>query len=130
MSGPMDIAEKLKSAWDKWGPKGVSKCLRVEWDDTAVRVRVLDRMREEWNQDFLWSDITKVCFKDEGVSKSDAILLQLREPGKWATVLTEAEGGPGFVSELVSRGLFPKHMLDKAVGSSTGGMHCWPPNES
>jgi hypothetical protein len=67
-------------------------------------------------------------FKDEGVSKSDAILLQLREPGRWATVLTEAEGGPALVGELVARGSFPKDLLDKAVGSSSGEMYCWPPS--
>jgi len=124
------LVGRLKSAWSKRGPKGLSKCLLVERDDTTVRVRVLDRLNPEWNQDFLWADITKVCFQDQGISKSDAILLQLREQGKWATVLTEAQGGPNFVSELVARGLFPKHMLDKAVASSSGGMYCWPPNES
>jgi hypothetical protein len=86
----------------------------------------MERLNPEWNQEFLWCDITKVCFKDEGVSKSDSILLQLREPGKWATVLTEAHGGPAFVSELVARGLFPKRLLEKAVASSTGGAFCWP----
>lgn len=121
--------ERLKSAWSKLGPKKLSKCLLVEWDDATVRVRVLDRLNPEWNQDFLWTDITRVCFKDEGISKSDAILLQLREPGQWATVLTEAQGGPNFVSELVARGLFPRPMLDKAVASSGGGMYCWPPDE-
>jgi hypothetical protein len=118
---------RLKSVLGRLGPKGVSQCLRVEWDDKAVHVRVLDKMLDEWNQDFLWSDVTRVCFKDEGMSKSDAIRLQLREPGKWATVLTEAEGGPAFVAELVARGLFPREMLDRAIGSSSGGTFCWPP---
>ena len=122
------VAGRFKAAWSKWGPKGLSRCLLVEWDDTEIRVRVLDKLKPEWNQEFLWADITKVCFKDEGLSKSDSILLQLREPGKWATVLTEAQGGPKFVSVLVAKGLFPKHLLEKAVASSSGGTFCWPPD--
>jgi hypothetical protein len=90
---------------------------------------MLDKLDADWNQEFKWSDITRVCFKDEGISASDILFLELRGQKKPATVLTEAAGGPAFVAELVSRGLFPRHMLDKAVGSSTGGMYCWPPNE-
>jgi hypothetical protein len=124
------LLRRLKSEWSKLRPKALSDCLLVEWDDTTVRVRVLDTLNPEWNQEFLWADITKVCFKDEGIAMSDAILLQLREQGKWATVLTEAQGGPSFVSELVARALFPKHMLEKAITSSNGEMSCWPPNEN
>jgi hypothetical protein len=84
-------------------------------------------LNADWNQDLLWADITKVCFKDESISESDVILLQLREPKKWAAVLTEAQGGPEFIAQLVARELFPMHMLKKAVASSTGRTYCCLP---
>jgi hypothetical protein len=60
---------------------------------------------------------------------SDVVYLDLRGHEKPAVLLTEAEGGPGFMAQLLVRELFPKEIFNKAVSSSDGGTHCWPPKE-
>jgi hypothetical protein len=63
----------------------------VEWDDKSVWVRVLDQLPSFWNQDFLWRDITRVCFKDEGVSSSDILFLEVRDRGTVAAFWVESQ---------------------------------------
>jgi hypothetical protein len=123
------LIEKVRSWWAVWRPKNISKSLSVDWDDTIVTVRVLDNLDTDWNQEFKWSDITRVCFKDEGIPASDILFLEIRGQDQPATVLTEARRGTEFFAELVKRGFFPDGVLQKAITSSTGGLYCWPPNE-
>jgi hypothetical protein len=84
------LIEKPKSWWTVWRPKNLSRCLRIEWDDTSVTVRVLEKLDLDWNQDFRWADVTRVCFRDGGISHSDILFLELRGREKPATILTEA----------------------------------------
>jgi len=108
----------------------MSERLAVEFDDHQVRVSVLADLEATWNQTFYWSNIRRVCFQDGGVSSSDIIYVSLKEPDKVMVVPTEAKGGPAFVGALCDRGLFPEAIWRKALGDTSGGMHCWPPASS
>jgi hypothetical protein len=121
--------ERLRSWWAVTGPKNVSKCLRVDWDDTSVRVRVMEKLAPDWNQEFQWADVVRVCFKDQGVFASDILFLEIRGQEKPAAILTEALRGTEFMAELVRRDLFPSEVFRKAIASAGGGLFCWPPNE-
>ena len=58
---------------------------------------------------------------------SDIIYVSLKDPDKVMAVLTEASGGAAFLGALCERGLFPEAVWRKAMGDTSGGMHCWPP---
>jgi len=59
---------------------------------------------------------------------SDVLLLEIQGREKPAVVLTEAHGGPEFMAELLKRELFPQKVFDKAISSTDGTTHCWPPD--
>jgi len=105
----------------------MSEQLGVELDDSQVRVNVLADLEPSWNQAFDWSNIRRVCFKDGGLSSSELIYISLLQPDKVMVVPTEAKGGAAFVGALCDRGLFPEAVWRKAMGDTSGGMHCWPP---
>ncbi len=111
------------------GPRRLEELLVVEYDDVEVRVRVLSELEPGWNQTFRWADIKRVCFKDEGLWQSDTVYVSLGDREKPAVVPTEARGGHVFFGALCERGLFPEHVWRKATGDTSGGMHCWPPDE-
>lgn len=108
----------------------ISEKLAVEFDDLQIRVRVLADLEPSWNQTFDWSNIRRVCFKDGGMLSSDIIYVSLKDPDKVMAVLTEAKGGAAFLGALCNRGLFPEAVWRKALGDTSGGMHCWPPASS
>ena len=108
----------------------MSEKLSVEFDDLQIRVRVLADLEPSWNQTFDWLNIRRVCFKDGGMLSSDIIYVSLKDPDKVMAVLTEARGGAAFLSALCDRGLFPEAVWRKAMGDTSGGMHCWPPASS
>jgi hypothetical protein len=58
------------------------------------------------------------------------IYVSLKDPDKVMAVLTEAKGGAAFLGSLCDRGLFPEAVWRKALGDTSGGMHCWPPASS
>ena len=123
----------LKSLWAWWNPragKPLGELLVVEFDDAQVRVRVLADLEAEWNQTFQWSNITRVCFKDGGLLSSDVVYVSLNDRQKPAVVPTEALGGPQFFGELCHRGYLPESVWRRAVGDTSGGLHCWPPGDS
>lgn len=107
-------------------PKPFDQLLAVEFDETEVRVRVLQRLETGWNQTFEWSNIKRVCFKDGGLWSSDIVYISLINPDVVKTVPTEARGGSQFFGALCDRGLFPEHVWRRAIGDTNGGMHCWP----
>ena len=123
------LLEELKSWWASRQPRDPSKCLLLEWDDTTVRVKVLEAFDESWNQEFPWSGITRVCFSDGGISMSDVLSLEIQGREKPAVVLTEARGGPEFMAELLKRELFPQKVFNNAISSTDGSTHCWPPDK-
>jgi hypothetical protein len=104
--------------------------LAVEYDEREVRVRVLERLEPAWNQSFEWSDVKRVCFKDEGAWHSDILFIYLKSRDVPVFVLVEARGGSEFVGALTDRGLFPEAVWRKAVAETSGGLHCWPPAEN
>jgi hypothetical protein len=108
----------------------MSEKLSVEFDDLQIRVRVLADLEPSWNQTFDWSNIRRVCFKDGGMLSSDIIYVSLKDPDKVMAVLTETRGGAAFLGALCDRGLFPEAVWRKAMGDTSGGMHCWPPASS
>lgn len=61
-------------------PTPLNELLAVEFDDARVKLRVLGELDPAWNQEFIWADITRVCFKDEGLYTSDSIIVQLKDP--------------------------------------------------
>jgi hypothetical protein len=117
----------LRKWWKSRRRRPLNELLAVEFDDNEVRVRVLDGLEPAWNQTFLWSDITRVCFKEEGLWSSDNLFLTLRGQEKVSVVPTEAKGGTEFFGALCERGLFPEEVRRKAIGDTSGGTHCWPP---
>ncbi|HUR41964.1 MAG TPA: hypothetical protein VM240_12445 [Verrucomicrobiae bacterium] len=125
----MALVASLKQWWKSRQGRPLQELLAVDFDDKEIRVRVLADLEAEWNQTFLWSDITRVCFKDGGILSSDIVYVTLRDCEKVAQVPTEAKDGHKFFGELCERGLFPEEIWRKAAGDTSGGMHCWPPFE-
>jgi len=111
-------------------PKPMSELLTVEFDDARVRVLVLAGLDPAWNQEFVWADIVRVCFKDEGLYTSDSIIIQLHGRERPVVVPSEAKGGSEFFGALSERGYFPQEVWQRATGETSGAMHCWPPLES
>lgn len=110
------------------GPPPPNECLAVTFDDQQIHIRVLAHLEPGWNATVAWQDITRVCFKDEGMLRSDLLFLTVRGREQVVPVLTEAEGAMSLLAALNERGLFPLDVWRKAVGDTSGGMHCWPPH--
>jgi hypothetical protein len=111
-------------------PKPLSELLAVEFDEQEVRVVVVEKLDANWKQTFAWRNITRVCFKDAGLYRSDFFIITLSDCEKPAVILTEAKGGPAFAGALAERGYFPEQIWRRAVGDTSGGVHCWPPQPS
>jgi hypothetical protein len=126
----MSALARFKSWFQARRSRRLNEVLIVEYDDVEVRVRVLGELEAGWNQTFRWADIKRVCFKDEGMWQSDTVYISLSGRENPAVVPTEAKGGHVFFGALCDRGLFPEHAWRKAVGDTSGGMHCWPPHET
>jgi len=126
----MSLLARLHSWWIARRPKPLNQLLSVEFDDREVRVIVLERLDAEWNQNFRWADIKRVCFKDEGLYSSDRIFIELEGRQSPAVVLTEARGGTTFFGALCERGYFPEEVLRQALGETEGASYCWPPKSS
>jgi len=123
------LVQRLKSWLLSFGGHPVSGLLAVDWDETTVRVQVLDQLEPFWNQEFRWADVTRVCFKDEGLFASDILFLEVAGREYPICILTEARQGPEFVGQLAGRGLLPLDVVKKAAGCTNGRMICWPPRE-
>lgn len=123
------LASMLKSGLSRLRGRRLSSLLVIDMDETTVRVRVLGELEPDWNQEFQWADITRVCFKDEGIFRSDLVFLEINGRDQPVCILTEAQQGPEFMGQLVGRGLFPPGIFKKAITSSDGGIYCWPPRQ-
>ena len=108
-------------------PKPFSELLSVQFDDDRVKVLVLERLDPALNQDFAWADISRVCFKDEGLNSSDSIIIQLNGRERLVVLLSEVKGGSEFFGALTERGYFPEEVWRRAIGETGGSIHCWPP---
>jgi hypothetical protein len=114
----------LKS-WFK-GRKLLEDKLEVKFDDGAVRVTVLAELGATWNQSFEWANIRRVCFKDGGLYGSDIVYVSLKVPDKVCAIPIEARGGSAFFRALCEKGYFPEKVWRRALGDTSGGLHCWP----
>lgn len=92
-------------------------------------MRTPDGNDELWNRAFGWSEIVRVCFRDEGLDHSDLLFIELRHQPKPIVVPTEAAGGPALFGELTTRGFFPEDAWRKAMGEAGGRTFCWPPHD-
>jgi hypothetical protein len=121
--------ERFKTWWKSRSSKPLNQLLAVEFDEAEVHVKVIEKLEPKWNQSFRWSDITRVCFKDGGMLSSDIIYVSLSDRERVAVVPTEARGGSEFFGALCDREYFPEKVWRRAVGDTSGGLHCWPPAE-
>ena len=122
------MLQQLRTRWPFRRRKPLNELLAVEFDDLGASVKVLQELNEGWNQQFAWKNVRRVCFKDGGLMASDIIYVSLKEPDRVVVVPTEATGGVAFFGALVERGLFPDKAWRRAMGNTSGGMHCWPEN--
>jgi hypothetical protein len=120
------VLEVIKNLFSRRRPKPLDQLLSVEFDQEHVRVVVLAELESAWNQAFAWNNIRRVCFKDGGMWGSDVLYISLKEPDTVCTIPTEALGGHTFFGALCDRGYFPEAVWRRAVGDTSGGMHCWP----
>ena len=123
------MIDRLAKWWKARSGKPANEMLAVEFDDTEIRVRVLEGLEPEWNQTIRWSNIRRICWKDGGISSSDLVYISQIEPDRVVVVPTEARGGHEFFGALCERDLFPEHVWRRALGDTSGGTHCWPPAE-
>lgn len=126
----MTILGKLRDWLQSRKRKPLNQLLSISFDEVTVRVVVLAELDAGWNQSFRWSDVERVCFKDEGLYASDLILIQQIGRDKPIVVPTEADGATEFLGALTVRGYFPEQLWKDAVGETNGGLHCWPPIDS
>lgn len=99
----------------------------VESDEIRVKISACPPGRDLWEQSFLWSEVTRICFKAEGFSASDGIYVFTSQRPESFVIPTEAKGGTEFWSQAVGRGLFPAELAIKAASSPEGTSTCWPP---
>jgi len=99
----------------------------IECDDALVTLRVSPPGKDPWTQAFPWSSIVRVCFRGEGVGDSDTLYVFTTQRPESYVIPTEGRGGPAFFGALVERGLFPRDLFAKAMGSTGGATYCWPP---
>ena len=125
----MTLVSKFKAWWSTKQRLPLDQMLCVEFDEDGVRICVLARLEQSWNQAFGWNEVTRVCFKANGVFGSDSIFVQLRHRDIPVVVPIDASGGSAFCGTLCERGFFPGEIWRKAVGDISGGSHCWPPDE-
>jgi hypothetical protein len=118
------VLQAIKRLFRRSAP--LKEILSVEFDNSEVRVRVLAELEPAWNQTFEWNNIRRVCFKDGGMMNSDIIYISLKQPDTVCTVPTEAQGGDRFFGALCEKGFFPESVWRRAVGDTSGGLHCWP----
>ena len=119
------MLHRFKSWLTSRKPKPLSELLAVEFDDAGGRVLGVEELDPEWNQEFTWDRVRRVCFKDGGMLSSDIVYLSLVHPEQVVAVPTEARGGAEFFGQICERGLLPEAIWRKAVGDTSGGLHCW-----
>ena len=122
----MSVLARIRSWWDAGRPRPLSELLSVEFDALEIRVRVLARLEENWNQSCEWAKIERVCFRDAGLYSSDELFIEVQGRERPLVVLTEARGGAAFFGALSDRGYFPEAVWRKAMGATGGGTYCWP----
>lgn len=101
----------------------------VRFDKKEVEISAKPPGKKSWKQVFPWESVERVCFKDERANASDGIYVFTSLRQESFVIPVEASGGTEFLHELVSKGLFPEHLMKEAALSTNGGFYCWPPVE-
>ena len=124
----MTIIDKILSFLNSRKSKPLSELLAVSFNEEKIVVTVLEKLEDEWNQEFRWSEIERTCFKDGGLYSSDIIYIEVKGREDQIAVPLESRGGDDFFARLTEdEKYFPKSILNKAIGSTDGGLYCWPP---
>ncbi len=105
---------------------GLMDWYHVSFDEQSIRRRVEPPGREPWEDDLLWADIERVCFKTGDLYTSDEIYIFTRRRPESYLIPTEAEGGRELMDEIVRRKLFDAELMIEAVQTSDE-LFCWPP---
>ena len=126
----MSLLEKIKSLFSGHieTPK-LSEWFVVTYDDEQIHLQVDPPGRSAWEQSIRWQDITRVCFKAEGLYLSDGIYLFTDRRPESYVIPVEANGGAELWQEILRRGLFDPELAVKAM-SAEEGLFCWPDIES
>lgn len=103
----------------------LSEWFAVQWDSEEVRLSAAPPGRKPWKQAFLWKNITRICYKAEGLESSDGIYVFTSDRPESFVIPAEASGGAGFWEEIINRGLFDAELAIRAA-SSSGGLFCCP----
>jgi len=109
--------------------KPIDELFEITFDDSIIKIRVSEELESASNQEIDWARIRRVCFKDGGMLSSDILYLSLDGPEQVVAVPTEAKGGSEFFGAICERGLLPEPVWRRAVGDTSGGLHCWPEGE-
>lgn len=65
----------------------------VEWDDERIYQKVSPPGRDEWQDNFKWGDIIRVCFEANDFTMSDDLILFTSQRPESYRILIEAKGG-------------------------------------
>jgi len=125
----MNILSRIRAFLNRGRPKPLSEWFFVTFDDKAVQMRAELPGRQAWSQGFHWDTVIRVCFKAEDMLVSDGIYVFTTVRPESYVIPTEAQGGPELWSEILRRKLFDASLAIEAA-QSTGGLYCWPADES
>lgn len=125
----MNLLQRVSAWFKSRKPVPLGQWFFVTFDGEKVSIRAAPRGREPWEQEFSWSSVERICFKDEGPWASDGIYVFISLRPESYVIPTEASGGTEFLNELITPNFFPAEVAIKAAGSTDGGYYCWPPIE-
>jgi hypothetical protein len=86
-------------------------------------------MPHDWNQEFKWTEIIRVCFKDEAMWSSGVLYLSVVGREKPFVVLVESKGGVAFFKQLIARKMLPIMLYSRAIAHDDGATYCWPTSQ-
>lgn len=115
------MLKNLKAWWRSRSRKPLEEVLVVEFDDAEVWVSILTDLDPEWNQTFRWSNITRVCFKDGGMSSSDVTRSLGTQLDDQSAGLVLGDGHVARVHRLVAGGVHLEGAAGEQPGHWNGG---------
>lgn len=98
----------------------------VNFDADYVYREVNHPISENWQDQFQWKDIIRICFKPgvEIFSSDELYIFTDKRPESYVIPL-ETDGGSQLWNEIIERELFSAELAIK-VATSTDGIYCWP----
>jgi hypothetical protein len=125
----MSIFKRVLAFFGRQRLRPLSEWFVVTFDENVVRIHAEPPGKAPWTQEFAWASIIRVCFKAEDLNLSDGIYVFTSQRPESYVIPTEATGGSEFWSEILRRKLFDAELAIQAA-CSTGGLFCWPPDQS